>query len=107
MWIPGRQGTGYFKFKIFSFICVDAYILKYPTNAFISYHYDKVPGKKHYRLNIRLPFGVGGHLRIRGRNSNLHEIALFRPDIDEHKVTKVRKGTVYALSFGFTRNVYS
>jgi len=100
--IPGRIDTGYFKLKLIEWKFFDFYILKYPTNSFIPYHFDKVEGKRHYRINIRLPFGRGGNLKMIDTGT-CRAVSFFRPDLVRHKVTKVKRGTVYALSLGFTR----
>ena len=71
-WEPGRQGTGYFKMKlfefspeiiikirsfIFTFFAIDCYLLKYPKNSYVEPHLDKVNTnhyREHHRLNIVL-----------------------------------------------------
>jgi hypothetical protein len=104
MWIAGRQGTGYFKQRIFEFttrlVGMDCYILKYPVGAFVPPHTDPVTDFKHFRLNIVLKQAKrGGHLmffktRYTGR------FILFRPDAIEHSVSAVTLGTRYVLSIG-------
>lgn len=107
-WVKGRQGTGYFKFKILEsrlFKC-DLYLLKYPPGSSIPFHFDKVKNHRHYRLNILLKKATGGEFVSVTRNGwiNMHKnkrIVLFRPDVMKHKVDEVYEGTRYVLSFGW------
>lgn len=102
-WIEGRQGTGYFKLKIFSskWLGVDCYLLKYETGSFIPPHTDPVEGFEHHRINIELKRAYGGHCYIIGRNKRWWRFTYFRPDIQEHWVSMISKGTRYVLSIGW------
>lgn len=109
-WEAGRQGTGYLKFKIcesklFKF---EVYILKYPTGSSIDFHKDPCPvGYEHHRLNLVLKKAQGGIFAIRQYDRidifPLDRLIIFRPDLIEHSVTKVRSGTRYVLSIGWLR----
>ena len=107
-WEGGRQGTGYFKFKIFESkrLECDCYLLKYPEAAHIPFHTDPVkPGKKHYRLNIIVKKCVtGGDFLCEKTIINFWRFVLFRPDLYLHSVTTVYNGTRYVLSIGWLRN---
>ena len=104
MWILGRQGTGYYKLKLFQsrLLGVDLYLLKYPPGSSIPIHSDPVPGRKHYRVNLVLIRGKGGEfwcqhpILILGKRLNI-----FRSDFP-HSVSKVEK-TRLVLSLGYTR----
>lgn len=86
MWVNGRQGTGYLKKTLLSASFCDMHILKYPAGSFIPVHTDKVPGRRHYRLNILL----------QGEDNfscpkvifKWWRVCLFRPDLYEHSVEK-------------------
>lgn len=104
-WQKGRQGTGYFKKKLFeshSGILCDLYLLKYPEGCHIPKHKDEIGfGKKHYRVNLVLkPAKKGGEFICEKTIINLPFLKVFRPDLSEHEVTKVEKGNRYILSFG-------
>lgn len=109
----------------------DAYILKYPEGSAIDFHKDSAPvGYKHYRLNIVLKRAkVGGEFITKMsvedyvNNTPIHKnskefysegvgfahyvihhlgrINFFRPDITEHAVGTIYKGTRYVLSIGW------
>lgn len=105
-WVKGRQGTGYEKLKLFQFLNMDCYILRYKVGDSIPWHTDPVPNRKHYRLNIELKKAEsGGKLWMIPDNNMVHKhikerIILFRSDIVPHMVTKIKKGTRYVLTFG-------
>ena len=40
--VPGRQGTGYYKVKLFSFWRIDGYYVEYPEGSEIPWHVDPV-----------------------------------------------------------------
>lgn len=115
-WETGRQGTGYFKHKIFEkksgFLC-DLYLLKYPKGAHVPPHKDEVGFGKHYRANLVLwPAREGGQFAYSivewTKNPSmvllhLPFLKVFRPDLLTHVVTKVEKGTRYVLSFGWIK----
>lgn len=102
-WVPGRQGSGYFKFLLFAFAFplfgVDAYILKYPRSSYIKAHLDPVRGK-HYRLNIVLKKAEVGGLFYKNGAFHSGRINFFRPDRETHGVSQVGLGTRYVLSIG-------
>lgn len=112
MWQLGRQNTGYKKLKIFQFLNMDCYILKYEEGDHIPFHTDPVPNRKHWRLNIILKRAQeGGELLFRcapqlGLDYNncctieKDRIVLFRSDLVSHAVSEVKKGTRYVLTFG-------
>lgn len=94
----GRQGTGYWKLRLISFIFFDIYFLIYPRGSHVHMHKDPVPGKEHHRLNITLWKGVGGDLRVNDRFTK--RVTWFRSDNEWHHVTKVIRGFTLAFSFG-------
>ena len=107
-WERGRQNSGYNKMLICGAIWpikFDAYILKFPEGSEILAHTDKVKSGKHFRLNIVLKNAkIGGEFICDNPIFETKRIKLFRPDLSEHKVTKVRKGNRYLLSIGWVKS---
>lgn len=103
MWTLGRQGTGYYKCKLFqsSLLKLDLYLLKYPPGSEIPIHSDPVPGRKHYRVNLVLLKGKGGEFWCERPILLLGRLKIFRSDFP-HSVSKVEK-TRLVLSLGYTR----
>lgn len=109
-WEAGRQGTGYQKlellsrWKYFSRVKWDLYLLRYPVGSGIPEHLDPLPGHRHYRLNIYLwNAQSGGNPEHSDTILTNRFFTLFRPDIAKHSVSKVTHGTRYVLSFGWSR----
>jgi len=104
-WNPGRQGSGYFKIKLFEYnwpVPFDCYILKFPEGSHIKSHRDPVTNGSHFRLNlVLLKAKKGGEFICENAIFNLNRIKLFRSDIHEHSVNKVISGTRYVLSIGW------
>lgn len=100
-WQEGRQGSGYEKFKLFSFFFFDLYILRFPERSCISTHLDPVPRWKHFRFNVVLKQASGGEFVCPNAYINWGRIKFFRPDIHKHSVTEITKGTRYVLSLGW------
>lgn len=100
-WENGRQQSGYEKLQLFKGENADAYLLRFPKGSSVPPHRDKVPGKRHFRLNITLRQARGGG-EVRGMDPifQLGPIVLFRPDIDEHSMTRVYAGHCLMLSIG-------
>lgn len=104
-WVKGRQGTGYQKLKLFQFLNMDCYILRYKEGDFIPEHRDPVPGRKHYRFNIELKKPeAGGIFQYRCIKKNMWitpgRVTLFRSDICDHRVSRIKKGSRYIITFG-------
>lgn len=126
-WIPGRQETGYLKafvpvadngvfqelvakslaaLKVPETTACDCYILKYPPDSLIPPHKDDAPfDSEHWRLNAIIKSTLGGKLYIKDRNVELWtgDAVIFRPDIMEHKVSRVYDGTRYVWSVGILK----
>lgn len=107
-WREGRQETGYFKMLLLWSklpIPFDMYLLKYPEGSEITPHIDKVLSGKHYRLNIILKNAIsGGDFVVKDSLFTTKRIKFFRPDINEHSVTKIMKGQRIVFSMGFILN---
>lgn len=109
-WTKGRQNTGYEKLKIFQFLNMDCYILRYKVGDSIPIHTDPVPGYRHYRLNIvlkkartggRVNFGPASRQILKNVvKSDDNRVVFFRSDIVPHSVTEIRKGQRIVLTFG-------
>lgn len=106
-WEEGRQQTGYMKkclinSKRFKF---DVYLLKYPEGSYIPKHIDSaiIPFHEHHRINLILKKPKdGGKFYINGVEQRGRYFK-FRPDVVEHHVTKITKGTRYVLSIGWNK----
>lgn len=101
-WQKGRQETGYDKFTLISFWFFDAHLIYYPTGSHIPPHVDQVPSGKHYRVNIVLrPAKEGGEFVCNEVFINWSWLKFFRPDLHEHSVSVINKGTRLIFSFGW------
>jgi hypothetical protein len=96
-WEEGRLGSGYFKKKLAEWKFFDMYLLKFPKGISVPEHRDKVPNKRHYRLNILLK----GTDTFKSENVifKLGRIVLFRPDLSKHSLDQV-PDNVYLFSLG-------
>jgi hypothetical protein len=111
IWEQGRQKTGYLKkclinSKLFKF---DMYLLKYPEGSEIPRHLDSaiIPFHEHHRINVVLQKPKeGGEFFITDNYDNDHKQSgrffYFRPDLKQHGVLKITKGTRYVLSIGWS-----
>jgi hypothetical protein len=106
-WERGRQKSGYDKMCLCWAmwpIKFDAYLLKFPEGSEIQPHTDQVVSGKHYRLNIVIKNAkIGGEFLCSNPIFETKWIKLFRPDISEHQVSKIVKGTRYLLSIGWLK----
>ena len=107
-WQKGRQNTGYAKMLIGCGLWpypFDIYILKFSEGQEIPPHVDKVERGEHYRLNIILKAPTtGGEFVCSSPLYESKRIKYFRPDMSEHSVGKVLKGSRYVLSIGWVKN---
>ena len=101
MWQPGRQGTGYRKWRLAQGRSWDLWLIDYPRGSSIPEHVDPVPGKRHYRLNLRL----WGEDVFEGQAlGQLGRLTFFRPDVMPHSVRRVGSRRL-VLSFGWVRGL--
>lgn len=103
----GRQGTGYRKIKLFEskFLKRDAYLLQYPVGSEVKPHKDPSPvqGLRHFRTNVVLiPAKKGGKFVIAGK-ARYEKVQKFEASKYKHRVTEIKEGTRYVLSFGKLR----
>lgn len=110
-WKNGRLNGGYKVFTFFSIpkLDIDLHLIYMPCRSEIPRHLDPVlkKGFEHHRVNIILwrPKD-GGHLigyGLRYRRVWPFFWYKFRPDIIEHSVTKIYRGSRLVLSFGWLR----
>jgi len=103
-WKDGRQEMGYKKIKLFEsqrLLC-DCYLLYYPEGSQVQAHFDKVDFGKHYRLNIVIKkANEGGDFVCENPIWNRYRVNLFRPDISEHYVKKIKNGYRIVFSVGW------
>ncbi len=124
-WEPGRQGTGYEKCAIAAEPQAaapiaralrelgaaihgpyDVWLIRYQVGTEIPPHRDPVePGREHHRLNAIVRSATGGDAKVRGVPVALAEgdAYVFRPDAEEHEVTRVTAGTRLVFSVGVLR----
>lgn len=106
-WQEGRQKSGYDKMLLLHGMFplpFDMYLIRYREGSYIPPHTDKVTTGKHYRLNIIIKKSKeGGEFVCNNNIINTKRIKLFRPDLNEHSVTEVKKGRRYILSIGWIR----
>ena len=108
-WQRGRQGSGYDKLLLAGTLWplpCDCYLLRFPTDASVPPHTDRVSLGRHYRLNIilRAPRRGGEFVCARPIHAG-RRIKLFRPDVEEHSVTMIEEGTRWVLSIGWVLGV--
>jgi hypothetical protein len=111
-WQRGRQNSGYDKMLLLQSwlpIPFDLYLLHYPEGSEVPPHRDEVDFGRHYRINIILTTAIkGGDFYCANPIYETPRIKIFRPDINEHSVSRVEQGTRYVLSCGWVlreRNV--
>lgn len=106
-WERGRQNTGYDKMLLCGAlwpIKFDVYLIKFPAGSEIPPHVDKTETGKHFRLNIVLKKATdGGQFICSNPIFETSRIKFFRPDVSEHQVSKIIKGSRYILSIGWVR----
>jgi hypothetical protein len=97
-WEEGRQGTGYRKLLLGRGEHWDLWVIDYPPGTFIPRHVDPVPGRRHWRVNLRLR---GEDVYEGDFVWRLGPLLVFRPDVMPHAVrtTAARR---LVLSLGFT-----
>jgi len=104
-WRRGRQESGYEKMLILVnpfLLPFDFYVLRFREGSEIPPHTDPVSEKKHYRLNLVLKHArKGGHFSCANPIYESRRIKLFRPDLNEHSVSRINEGTRYVLSIGW------
>ena len=104
-WRRGRQQSGYEKMLILVnpfLLPFDFYLLRFRKGSEIPPHTDPVSEKRHYRLNLILKQArEGGHFSCSNPIYESRRIKLFRPDRNEHSVSRINAGTRYVLSIGW------
>ena len=100
-WEPGRQGSGYFKLRVFAFKYLDCFLIKFPNGSYIDKHTDPVDYGSAFRLNIILMrANDGGKFDCEGGPIwSWSRFTLFRPDKQPHSVSEV-KGYRLMVSVG-------
>jgi len=106
-WRGGRQRSGYEKMLLLQSpfpLPFDVYLLRFVEGSEIPRHTDPVAAGRHYRCNIVLRRAErGGEFVCSTPIFATERIKLFRPDVCEHSVTRVERGTRYVLSVGWIR----
>ena len=106
-WRRGRQHSGYDKMLMLTGMWpfpFDVYLLRFPVGSQIAPHKDKVSAGRHYRFNILLRRALeGGEFKCKAPLFETGRIKFFRPDISEHSVSRVSRGSRFVLSIGWVR----
>ena len=100
-WQQGRQQEGYYVLKLFSFWRIDAYIIKCCHGVAIKPHYDPVPNKRHFRINLTFKgkdnfYIVPPHKAIFSLTKYL---TMFRPDICCHGTNEGNAWKMLSVGF--------
>lgn len=107
-WLKGRLGSGYEKLPLLSGtwpLPFDSYLIRYREGDEIKPHVDPVQQGRHFRLNVVVwKAGQGGEFVCKNPIFETKRIKLFRPDLSEHSVTRVTKGSRYVFSLGWVVN---
>ena len=103
-WEDGRLKSGYLKKVLAMTSFCDLVIIKFPEGCRVPPHYDKLPGKAHYRINLHWRPKLGGYFKVGSPIFRFGPITFFRPDLTIHSMTEVLEGTGYMLSFGWCTN---
>ncbi|WP_166254977.1 2OG-Fe(II) oxygenase [Marinobacter salicampi] len=83
---------------------LNAYLVRYPEGHKVVPHVDMVSGGRLYKLNCVLAKPRSGGEFICEKNIfNLFgRVILFRPDLHQHRVSRIERGNRWLLSFAFT-----
>lgn len=113
-WDKGRQGSGYFKKKLFesTLLRCDLYLLKIPAGVGVPEHTDPAPdGFNHWRLNIELgSMARTGQTIVKGwynvwlqhKDQMKFRVVLFNASKLQHEYTPGEQDALF-ISFGFLR----
>lgn len=107
-WQRGRQASGYDKMLLLQGLIplpFDVYLLRFPQGSEVPPHTDPVGSGRHFRLNIVIRRArSGGEFICAAPIFALSRIKFFRPDVCEHRVTRVESGARYVFSVGWIRS---
>lgn len=100
-WQQGRQGTGYRKLLLARGRRFDLWLLHFPTGSHVPEHRDAVTRGRHVRVNLVLRQAAsGGEFRCAQPIVDWSRLKVFRSDLCEHAVTRIKRGNRWVLSFG-------
>ena len=115
-WEEGRQGSGYRKLLLASSsrFKFDCYLIEMGEGIDVPMHRDPCPpGFEHHRINITLKFpAIGGYTLVATDETAVKVRLLeqrayrFRPDLYSHMVSRVVRGKLLLLSFGWLRTAH-
>lgn len=85
---------------------LNIYLVRYPEGHKVVPHVDMVSEGRLYKLNCILAKpGSGGEFICEKNIFNLFgRLYLFRPDLYEHRVSKIERGSRWLLSFALTKS---
>lgn len=115
-WEKGQENTGYYRMVLFHSkkLQCEIALVKFPEMSYQPKKIDIFPKKENYRLNFTLKHAKsGGLMKLHSRHKGFkasHTIGkdkrkvLFRPDIGQHEICRVTKGSRYDIYLGWTKN---
>lgn len=91
---------------LFQFGGLTVYLVRYPAGHSVFPHVDMVSGGRLYKLNVVLvkPEAGGEFVCERTIFDLMGRFVLFRPDLHEHRVTRIERGRRWLLSFAVMRS---
>lgn len=82
------------------------YLVRYPEGHKVVPHVDMISGGQLYKLNcvLRKPKAGGEFICEKNIFDLFGRLVLFRPDLHQHQVSKIERGSRWLLSFALTRS---
>ncbi len=83
---------------------MNVYLVRYPEGHKVGPHLDMIAHGRLYKLNcVLVKPGEGGEFVCEKNIVNLFgRVILFRPDLYQHRVSKIERGSRWLLSFALT-----
>ncbi len=85
---------------------LNVYLVRYPEGHRVAPHLDMVSEGRLYKFNCVLKKPrAGGEFACEKNLLNLaNRLILFRPDLHQHEVSRIERGSRWLLSFAYNRN---
>jgi len=82
------------------------YLVRYPEGHRVGSHFDMVSEGRLYKMNyVLIKPKAGGQFLCEKNIFNLFgRLYLFRPDLYQHRVSRIERGNRWLLSFALTRS---
>ena len=91
---------------LFHYKHLSIYLVRYPEGHKVVPHVDMISGGRLYKLNCVLvkPESGGEFVCDKSLFNLFGRLILFRPDLHQHRVSRIERGSRWLLSFALTRN---